>query len=84
VTTTGASLAGGTLRETDAHPSITLKYFHKSHIDLIPAFSLAGKPKYLDEWRNRERYWPQRQTVDDIYHSNFFVVEMLSSHQNTH
>ena len=60
--------------ETDAHPNIILKYFHKSHKDLIPAFSLAGKPKYLDEWRNRKRYWPQRQTVDDIYHSNFFVV----------
>jgi hypothetical protein len=60
--------------EADAHPNIILKYFHKSHRDLIPAFALAGKPKYLDEWRNRTRYWPQRQTVDDIYHSNFFVV----------
>lgn len=60
--------------ETDVHQNIMLKYFRKSHIDLIPAFPLAGKPKYLDEWRNRERYWPLRQTVDDIYHSQFFVV----------
>ncbi|CAG2186724.1 unnamed protein product [Mytilus edulis] len=36
--------------------------------------SLFRKPKYLDEWQNRQRNWPPTDVVRDIYNSEFFVV----------
>ncbi|CAC5390444.1 unnamed protein product [Mytilus coruscus] len=53
---------------------VILKYKSKSSKDFIPAFPLAGKPRFLDEWKQRKRVWPPEHVVDDIYNSEFFVV----------
>ncbi|VDI69997.1 Hypothetical predicted protein [Mytilus galloprovincialis] len=53
---------------------VILKYKSKSSKDFIPAFPLAGKPRFLDEWKQRKRVWPSEHVVNDIYNSEFFVV----------
>ncbi|XP_076109073.1 uncharacterized protein LOC143077151 [Mytilus galloprovincialis] len=53
---------------------VILKYKSKSSKDFIPAFPLAGKPRFLDEWKQRKRVWPPEHVVNDIYNSEFFVV----------
>ncbi|XP_052062079.1 uncharacterized protein LOC127702091 isoform X2 [Mytilus californianus] len=53
---------------------VILKYKSKSSKDFIPAFPLAGRPRFLDEWKQRKRVWPPEHVVDDIYNSEFFVV----------
>ncbi|VDI30504.1 Hypothetical predicted protein [Mytilus galloprovincialis] len=53
---------------------VILKYKSKSSKDFIAAFPLAGKPRFLDEWKQRKRVWPSEHVVNDIYNSEFFVV----------
>lgn len=54
--------------------NIILRYRSKASKDFIPAFPISGKPKFLNDWKNRERHWPLKNVVDDIYNSEFFVV----------
>ncbi|XP_052062034.1 uncharacterized protein LOC127702063 isoform X2 [Mytilus californianus] len=63
-----------TNREEFDKGDVILKYKSKSSKDFIPAFPLAGKPRFLDEWKQRKRVWPPEHVVDDIYNSEFFVV----------
>ncbi|CAC5388249.1 unnamed protein product [Mytilus coruscus] len=62
------------VRGNDEHDQVTIQYDYKTSKDFIPVFPLKGKPKYLDEWRNRKRNWPPTDVVTDIYNSEFFVV----------
>ncbi|XP_052062215.1 uncharacterized protein LOC127702148 [Mytilus californianus] len=55
-------------------PDVILKYKSKSSKHFIPVFPLAGRPRFLDEWKQRKRVWPPEHVVDDILNSEFFVV----------
>ncbi|XP_076109083.1 uncharacterized protein LOC143077361 [Mytilus galloprovincialis] len=62
------------VRGNDDHDQVTIQYDYKTSKDFIPVFPIKGKPKYLDEWQNRQRNWPPTNVVRDIYNSEFFVV----------
>lgn len=53
---------------------IILKYRSKTSKDFIPAFPLSGKPKFLNEWKQRPRNWPQQYVVEEIFNSEFYLV----------
>ncbi|CAC5390446.1 unnamed protein product [Mytilus coruscus] len=63
-----------TNREEFDKDDVIIKYKSKSSKHFIPAFPLAGKPRFLDEWKQRKRVWPPEHVVDDILNSEFFVV----------
>jgi hypothetical protein len=68
------SSCNGSDRSREKEENIILKYRSKASKDFIPAFPISGKPKFLNDWKNRERHWPLKNVVDDIYNSEFFVV----------
>jgi hypothetical protein len=68
------SSCNGSDRSREKEENIILKYRYKASKDFIPAFPISGKPKFLNDWKNRERHWPLKNVVDDIYNSEFFVV----------
>lgn len=68
------SSCNGSDRSQEKDENIILRYKSKASRDFIPAFPISGKPKFLNDWKNRERHWPPKNVVDDIYNSEFFVV----------
>ena len=60
--------------EQKADKMIKASYKKRSRKDFVAVFPLSGRPRNMDVWKIRRRYWPPADVVQSIYDGQFYLA----------